>query len=305
MTPSEVSAHAVQECGLAKDHHTSPRILRTLEIEEASNRYGVHRISLAILPALVRVGATPNLVSCMGALSGFAAAWSYLHYENPWACLLGFVLMVGWHVFDGADGQLARHTGQTSQAGFVIDGVCDYLTFIFVYGALGYSLSTTMGPGIWALVFGAALSHAVQAAAFEMQRETYVAWISSQPLRQRRQSVSGPGSEGLSQCLAAIYHAIQNPFRPLSMTIEEDVLSGEDRKQHFDTSDAYRLAFRRTVLAWSILSANNRTIAIFLFCLSGNPLLYFMYELVALNLVLAALVLKNHASRRAFVQALT
>ena len=44
------------------------------------------------------------------------------------------------------------------------------------------------------------------------------------------------------------------------------------------------------VRAWSLLNANNRTIAIFLACMIGKPLFYFVWELVILNLALLALI---------------
>ena len=40
------------------------------------------------------------------ALAGVA----YAHYQDPRLTLAGFILMIAWHVMDGADGQLARLT---------------------------------------------------------------------------------------------------------------------------------------------------------------------------------------------------
>lgn len=303
MAPTDVTAHSVQNRASRMERTTEETVQRALEIEEASNRYFIHRISLGILPGLIRLGVSPNAVSFMGALSGLAAAWSYYHYESSWACVLGLVFMVAWHVFDGADGQLARTTGKVSPSGFVVDGACDYLTFIFVYGALGLALSGQMGSSVWLLALGAAVSHAVQAAAFEMQRESYLAWVHRPKNSPHPKRETAMRASSLSSSLTLIYRAVQEPFQPLPPNARAQLLSSLD-SPHKSVGNAYQHAFRRTVLAWSILSANNRTIAIFILCLMGQPLFYFLYELVVLNIVLLALIHKNHVSRRTFARSI-
>jgi phosphatidylglycerophosphate synthase len=37
------------------------------------------------------------------------------------------MLHMGWHVLDGADGDLARMTGRASPQGELFDGICDYV----------------------------------------------------------------------------------------------------------------------------------------------------------------------------------
>jgi hypothetical protein len=46
---------------------------------------------------------------------------------------------------------------------------------------------------------------------------------------------------------------------------------------------------RAVVVRWSLLSANNRSIAIFLFCIAGQPLAYFIFEIVILSLLMLRL----------------
>jgi hypothetical protein len=68
-------------------------------------------------------------------------------------------------------------------------------------------------------------------------------------------------------------------------------------------AELYRSLYRPAVKLWSLLSANNRTILIFLAFLSGMPQAYPWFELVVLNLVLAALVVMNAALGRRLVLA--
>ncbi len=85
------------------------------------------------------------MVSSFGMICGLLAGFCYYNYQNPLFAVLGFALMFMWHVFDGADGQLARATQNFSEIGKVIDGVCDYVTFISVYVGLSLALMPLMG----------------------------------------------------------------------------------------------------------------------------------------------------------------
>jgi phosphatidylglycerophosphate synthase len=275
--------------------------LRNQEIEEATNRLFIHRISSALIPLFIKLRTTPNSVSCMGALSGLAAAWFYCDFANPLACVLGLLCMIGWHVFDGADGQLARQTGQTSPLGFVIDGVCDYATFIFVYVALALALSLEYGPGVWFIVVSAGACHAIQAAAFEMQREFYIRWTGDEEYAQCLERTDEPSASTTVNIIARSYSVLQEIFRPLPFELEsrlkEASLTGERRIR---AQKNYQSNFRSIVVKWSLLSANNRTIAIFVCCISGQPLAYFVFEIVILSLTMFGLLKMNKSAKNAF-----
>lgn len=282
--------------------------LRNQDIEEASNRLVVHRISKALIPLFISARITPNMVSCLGALSGLAAAFCYYNFDSTAACIMGFLFMVGWHVFDGADGQLARLTGQCSPLGFVIDGVCDYATFIFVYVALALALSTTMGNQVWFLVIGAGICHAIQAAAFEMQREHYIHWTTHGALKETPNCAveSKDAASAMGSIIERGYRFTQELFRPLSFQTEEDIATLiEQGMNPKNVADTYKTHFRRVVLRWSLLSANNRTMAIFGFCLAGYPLGYFIYEAVLLNVALIGLLRLNKRNRSAFMDGIS
>lgn len=276
--------------------------LRNQEIEEATNRLFVHRISSALIPLFIKLRITPNSVSCMGALSGLAAAWFYYQFDNTLACVLGFLFMIGWHIFDGADGQLARQTGQTSPLGFVIDGVCDYATFIFVYVSLALALSLEYGSGVWFIVVSAGACHAIQAAAFEMQREFYIRWTGDEAYTRNIEQSEELSASTTANVIARSYKMLQEVFRPLPFALErqlKDAFLIGDRR--IKAQKSYQTNFRKVVVRWSLLSANNRTIAIFLFCFAGQPLAYFVFEIVILSLIMLGLFKTNKRAKNAFV----
>lgn len=279
--------------------------LRNQEIEEATNRLFIHRISTALIPLFIWLRVTPNFVSCLGAASGLAAAFFYYDYASPISCVAGFLLMIGWHIFDGADGQLARRTGQTSALGFVIDGICDYATYTFVYVALAISLSQTLGLGVWIIVISSGVCHALQAAAFEMQREYYLRWTTDAEYDRPIDQNVEESESATANVIARGYRLVQQAFRPLPIALErrlkEQNLSSDLR---LGVQENYRSNFKKTVLAWSLLSANNRTIAIFLSCLAGQPLVYFLFEIIVLTLVMLSLIALNKRSIRAYEEQL-
>src|SRR5262249_8817708 len=146
------------------------------------------------------------------------------------ACILGFVLMIVWHIMDGADGQLARLSGKVTASGYVIDGICDYVTFIVVYVALALRLSADHGSAVWIVVVAAGGSHIIQAAAFELQRAAYGQWAGGRAF----QSVAGISEQREARgeaspfapfrALAALYTALQEPFQPVDVTLRQRLL---------------------------------------------------------------------------------
>ena len=121
---------------------------RTEEIEDYSNLYLIHPLSSRLTRAFARWGWKRNQVSALGLLSAFIAAVCFYHYQALVMSLLGFLFLTGWHVFDGADGQLARLTNQTSELGRIVDGICDHLGYGMVYVSLALATQPLYGPWI-------------------------------------------------------------------------------------------------------------------------------------------------------------
>ena len=281
--------------------NTPQSVRRTVEIEEFTNRYIVHPISGWLVPIFHRLDIHPNTVSLAGGAAGVLAGLAYYRYDLLPATIAGFLLMVVWHVLDGADGQLARLSGKVTASGYVIDGICDYVTFIVVYVALALRLSAEQGSAVWIVVVAAGLSHVIQAAAFELQRAAYGQWAggkafaSADAMAAQREARGQASPFAPFRALAALYSAVQEPFQPIEVTLRQRLLnlSHRDADMPARISETYGEIFRGAVLRWSWLSANNRTIAIFLACLIGHPMLYFLLEMFVFNAALFLLVGMN------------
>ena len=268
------------------------KVFRTPEIEEASNRYFIHPLSRYLVGHFARWGWSPNMVSLLGMCSALGAAILLYHYHSPLAVTGGILLLVGWHVLDGADGQLARLTGNTSELGKIIDGLCDHLGVAMVYVSLSMALSAEFGIWVWLVTVGAGISHVIQAGAFEFQRNMYDCWVHGKtgkcvpPLETlARQPTAGDLMHRLIHRAHLFYVRIQYRFAAVDprLTALGPEFAGEAAAE---VAEVYRELNQSSVLSWSWLSANKRTIAWSVLCLLQAPLYYFLLELSLLNLLL-------------------
>lgn len=251
-----------------------PEIGRPREIESLSNRYFIHRASAILLPAAIRIGVHPNVVSLAGLSFGLLAAAAYAQWRAPWMATLGLLAMLAWHICDGLDGQLARATGKTSAFGRYLDGACDYSTFIFVYIILAATRAEDIGPvtsfGLAAL---AGAAHIVQAIYYEGERESYTRRLrglfEARPLRVPH-SVFEKGYDRLQRRLS-------DRERPVDAWL----------RQHDPATrlERYRERAAPILRTMAILSANGRTFAIWLTCLADMPELFWLWELIGLSII--------------------
>lgn len=291
----------------------SDEIKRTGEIEEFTNLYIIHPISSWLVPQFIKLNITPNMVSSFGMVCGLLAGLCYYNYQNPLFAVLGFALMFMWHVFDGADGQLARATQNFSEIGKVIDGVCDYVTFISVYVGLSLALMPIMGNQVWYISIFAGLCHAVQSGAYELQRSEYDFWGKGKE-NADLPSISGMIEEGRSRSslgqlanqLHIGYIRMQYAFSGVDHTfrrsLKEVLVLAPEKEQEIRA--LYRELYSPAVNSWSIQCANYRTFAIFIASIIGEPLYYFLFEIFVLNIALIFLVQKQKLLNNLFTLSL-
>lgn len=285
-------------------------VRRTSEIEEPTNLYVIHPLSAWIVPHCARLGISPNAVSLAGMGCGVAAGFAYHWYQSAWCCVLGFVLMLAWHVLDGADGQLARLTNAQSEFGKIIDGICDYVTFTAVYVGLALTLSQYVGSWVWGLVAVSGVCHAVQSAAYELQRQQYNFWgwgRKSAALPDLHPPKAERQGQPMLRCAANLLHGLYTRVQIAATggAAEfnrdlEAILAARPEREAVLRQD-YREVFAPSVRRWAILSANYRTIAIFLFAVAGMPMFYFLFEIFGFSAILAGLLSGQRRRYRMFL----
>jgi len=224
----------------------------------------VHRLADALLPVAIRSGVSPNLVSVAGLAFGAAAAAAYSAWADPRFAFAGFLLMIGWHVCDGLDGKLARATGRTSDLGRMLDGVCDYATFILVYLAL--ALTSAQPLQMLGLAVAAGAAHALTALHYEAERALFIARA-----QDRRPGVTP---------FATVERGYLNlqAWTTAGSAGFDAAASGRERAAYVDAAAGL-------LRLLSFESANSRTILIFACTVAGYPLLFWVLELTLFPLL--------------------
>ncbi|HEV2365547.1 MAG TPA: CDP-alcohol phosphatidyltransferase family protein [Caulobacteraceae bacterium] len=269
---------------------------RPAEIEDPTNLALVHPLARALARALIGTPVTPNQVSAASVIPAAAAAAAYVALPWPFGALGGLACQYIWHVLDGADGELARRTGRASPIGELVDGVCDHLSQGLLYLAFGWVAARQIGPLAWLAVVAAAGSHFVQSNAYETWRKSYRrAVYGATWMRQNLQALAVAGP--LQALIGRIYVAVSSGFGGGEEELERTVGLAADPAE---SRVRYRRAFAAQVRAGCVLDSNTRTLATFAAMLAGSPLWYLGFEALALNAVLAGLLIWRSRLRRRF-----
>ncbi len=108
---------------------TSGRAL--VDLVEPVNRYIQDPMAKQIVAFLKDTPATPNQVTYLSVLVGFASGYAF-SFASPASMVLGGVLLEVTLVLDCVDGQLARAKGMASEWGRLIDGIAGYFAYLAV-----------------------------------------------------------------------------------------------------------------------------------------------------------------------------
>lgn len=244
-------------------------------IDDVSNRAFIHPISNGLLPLALRLGITANAISVSGLVLGFLAALAYSRWMEPQWALLGFLLMIGWHVCDGLDGRIARATNSASETGRLLDGLCDYMTFILVYLVLGATLPWDEPLISYAAMVVAGGAHIVQSALYEGERARFFRRAQGQPPLPWEPTRFGGVIESI---YAAMATSGGTTARAVDAALAEP------------GAEALRQRYVQRAVPWmrfnTLLSANGRTLAIFLACLADRPALFWWWTIIGLTMVM-------------------
>jgi CDP-diacylglycerol---serine O-phosphatidyltransferase len=290
------------------------RIRRTTEIEEITNLYFIHPLASRLVPFFAQMRLTPNAVSIMGMLFGILSAFAYYHYTDLRFAITGFALMIAWHVMDGADGQLARLTHSYSYFGKVLDGISDNVTFLAVYTALAIALSHKNGDWMYALVALSAMCHAVQSASYEAQRQEYdyLGWgrKPQEPPPRDSPERAGDGPPVIRWLFDFLHRlffvGLSFPTAGISRKFRETMAAALQAQpgQAALIRERYRETLAPQLRSWSILSANYRTLGIFISALFKAPEYYFGFEIIGFSAALAVLIRRQSTSHEVLLSLL-
>ena len=274
------------------------------EVEGVLDLYFYRPLGFRLAEFFARLKMTPAAVTLLGGVCGVVAGHLY-YYRDLRINIMGMLLHVCANALDNADGQLARLTQRESRKGRIIDSVADHLVFVSIY--LHLTLRCVFegsSPAIWVLAFAAGISHALQGATADYYRSTYL-YFTATGGRTGLDSSSGVRSEyqkwswhqrPWDKLLLALY---------LNFTRQQEMLAPRLKKLRETVTELFHgqipgwLQQRYQNLAgpmlkwWRLLMTNTRMLVLFALLLIGQPIYFFWFELILLNLLFVYLIFRE------------
>jgi hypothetical protein len=273
-------------------------------VEGVLDLYFYRPIGFRLAEFFAELKMTPATVTLLGGLCGVVAGHLYF-YRDLRINIVGMVLHVFANALDNADGQLARLTQRESRKGRIIDSVADHLVFASIYVHLALRcFFESSSPAIWLLAIAAGISHALQGAAADYYRSTYLYFVanggrigidsSSEVRLDYRRCNWRQGA--WNKLLLALY---------LNFIRQQEMLAPHLKKLRETVSELFQgqipawLRARYQNLAgpmlkwWGLLMTNTRMLVLFALLLIGRPIYFFWFELIPLNLLFAYLIFRE------------
>ena len=276
------------------------------EVEGVLDLYFYRPIGLRLAEFFEQLKMTPAAVTLLGGICGVVAGHLY-YYRDLRINIVGIVLHVCANALDNADGQLARLTQRETRKGRIIDSVADHLVFASIYVHLTLRcFFEDASPAIWLLALAAGISHALQGAAADYYRSTYLYFVatgartgldSSRGIRSEYQTSSWY-QRPWDKLLLALY---------LNFTRQQEMLAPGLKKLRDAASELFQgripgwLQARYRNLAgpmlkwWGLLMTNTRMLVLFALLLIGRPIYFFWFELIPLNLLFVCLIFREES----------
>src|SRR6266540_1493357 len=274
------------------------------EVEGVLDLYFYRPIGFRLAQFFERLRMTPAGVTLLRGLLGVIAGHLY-YYRDLRTNVVGMALLVFVNALDNADGQLARITHRESREGRIIDGIADHVGFlsIYVHLTLRY-LAEGSSSAIWLLALGAGISHALQGAAADYYRSTYLYFVttgagrgvdSSSGLRLDYSKLTWRHTPWQKLLLALYLNFTrqQEMLAPRLKTLRDVVR----QLFHGEMPDRLRTPYRdlaRPMLKWwGLLMTNVRMLVLFALLFVSQPVYYFWFELIPLNLLFVYLLFRQ------------
>jgi phosphatidylglycerophosphate synthase len=270
---------------------------RAREIEELADVYFFRPLGSIIVRPAAALGISPIQLTVFSMFVGVAGG--AMLYSDRFA-LLGFALLILYSIFDSADGQLARATGQTTELGRVLDGVGGYVTHAAIYIALVAGI-LARGGGITVVIWAAlaVFANTMQAQMYEYHRHHYATIVVKRFVpRDDPAKIASPWIRRLYGFYLAMQRVLNGPHVEVEAAIAARSTAGSVRE---DDRARYRDCFYWPVRGWNLLGDNTRFYAIGILALFHRIDLFFAFILLPMNLALVALWLWQRRADRQFL----
>lgn len=267
--------------------------LKSLDTEEPIDIYFYRPVGYRWARLFHKIGVTPNMITVAAIFIGIAAGICF-YPEDLTVNVIGMLLLVWANMYDSADGQLARMTGQKSELGRILDGACGTFWFITIYAAICLRLTPEWGIWIWVLGAVTGFFHTKQTAMADYYRNIHLLFLkgksgselSYSPLLKEKYKELDWKKDFVNKLFENSYIDYTVGQEQWSPRFQEMMQLIRER-YNGEAPTAFREAFREKSLPLmkftNMLSFNLRVIALFTSLFLGLPWLYFVFELTIMN----------------------
>lgn len=250
-----------------------------------------------------KLNVTPNTITIASIFLGVAAGILF-YFNNLWINVVGMLLLIWANMYDSADGQLARMTGQKSELGRMLDGVSGDCWFISIYVAICLRLTPQWSIWIWILAAAAGICHSKQAAMADYYRNIHLFFLKGKSGSELDNSIQ---QWEIYRSLSWKKEFVRKLFLWFysRYTYSQEQLSPRFqrfftllRTQYGETiptlvGQEFRSGSLPLMKYTNILSFNTRVVALFISICVNLPWLYFVFELTVLNGLLIYMIRKH------------
>ena len=247
----------------------------------------------------------PNVVTILSIILGAAAGVMFYYPDMPHT-IIGILLLVWANLYDSADGQLARMTGKKTRWGRILDGFAGDVWFFTIYAAICLRLQNTCIPGtqmewgfwIWLLAgISGFIFHGKQCQLADYYRNIHLYFIKGRSgseldnfakLRTELKTLSWK-RDGMWMVFLYFYGNYTRAQEKMSPRFQQLRQQLQLRFGNEPVTPELATAFRKGSLPLmkyaNILTFNTRAIVLYIVLLVGQPWLYFVFEIVVMNLL--------------------
>ena len=228
-----------------------------------------------------KIGVSPNAVTIASIFLGVIAGCLF-YFNDVLINMVGMCFLVWANMYDSADGQLARMTGQKSELGRILDGLCGDIWFITIYAAICLRLTGEWGYWIWILAAVTGFFHSKQAAMADYYRNILLFFLKGKAGRELDNSKQHEelfhllswGKQGFFKLFIwfyARYTRSQEQLTPKFQLFFKKLRSQYGDAIPQDICERFRKGSLPLMKYTNILSFNTRVVALFLSLLYELP----------------------------------
>jgi hypothetical protein len=258
---------------------------------------------------------TPTMLSIMGLICGIVSANYYLEVGNNKAMIIASIYLVLSGIFDSADGQLARISNQSTKLGLILDGICDSIVMIAVYGACAVPLVSQYGPWAAVGVFVAIYLHSYQCAILDFYHREYLFFGYGKTENDTYWNPSiNNGIQAINNSTSKIERTM-NSLRLAWIKKQQQLTTRTDEQRqkmrnfilnaNHDEKENFMKAYKKNNLwllpYWRLIGVNAHTFLIILFMLLGRFDLYLIiFDVILFNVIIYLVGLMQKSADKKF-----